>query len=104
MKYLVNVSDNWADEMDVEGFSIWDQKTYDEFMDLFNKYWDENGFLEIYIGTNEFIEYGSKEDLLNCFKFIEITDDEAYVLKQFFGESFGDFNPDYIAECLSYID
>lgn len=77
--YLAKYDDNWADEFDVSGHCVIDEKTYEKL----TKKLITNPSFTMYIGTNEDIEYGedgqSAEDAID---FQEITQDEYNVLKK----------------------
>jgi hypothetical protein len=83
---LIKWDSNWADEMDIDGFMIVDKTTSDKFKKQLKDY---NSSFEVYVGTNEDIEYGSGEELLKELTFKTITEDEAKVIKKFFGNSGG---------------
>jgi hypothetical protein len=85
-KVLVIWKANWADEMDIEGFKIYDEadwKSYETELKARERKFD------IYIGTNEEIRYDDGKDLLNSLKVKKITDDEAKTIKKLFGDEFG---------------
>ena len=138
-KYLVKYHSNYADEMMVEGFKIYDSKTnfendiqnildencnipieefiteiieeaverYEEEQDEYNNIEElieyeysevfkfKNKFyfsdFEIYIGTNESIEYSTIKDFLEDFECIEISNEAAEQIKKMFGTKFGIF-------------
>ena len=84
MMWLVKLTDNWADEMDIEGFSIMSTgqftlwaKTVEEVA----KKIDEGHSFEWYFGTNECIVWNSGKDFKEAFSCEVITDEEAEVLK-----------------------
>lgn len=83
---LIKWDSNWADEMDIEGFLIISKTKADNFKKQLKDY---DSSFEVYVGTNEDIEYGSGEELLNELTFKSITTEEAKVIKKFFGESGG---------------
>lgn len=85
MMWLVKLTDNWADEMDLEGFSIMSTgqftlwaKTVEEVA----KKIDEGRSFEWYFGTNEWIVWNSGKDFKEAFSCEVITDEEAEVLKR----------------------
>lgn len=85
MMWLVKLADNWADEMDIEGFSVMSTneciqwaKTIEEVA----KKIDEGQSFEWYIGTNEWIDWQSGKDFKEAFSCEIITDEEAEVLKR----------------------
>lgn len=83
---LIKWDSNWADEMSIDGFIITSKSSADSF----KKQLKECKYsFEVYVGTNEDIEYGSGEELLNELTFKKITEEEANVIKKFFGGSGG---------------
>jgi len=81
-KVLVTFTDNWADEMDVVGFSILtkEQWEYKKLELQHTEFPQEVGF-----GTNESNEYESAEEFLSRFKVQPISDETEITLKQLFG-------------------
>lgn len=91
-KPLIKWSDNWADEMDLNGFHIMSEKAWSAFLKLLDD------AIEIYtkhssnlfqcfdfgVGTNEEITYKSKEDFLNSFEIEEIDEDVERIIKDNF--------------------
>lgn len=138
-KILVKYNSNWADEITIEGFKIYDSKTnfendiqkildescnipteefiteiieeaiegYEEEQDEYNsieelieyeysevfKFKDKFYFsdFEIYIGTNESVEYSTIKDFLEDFECIEILNEAAEQIEKIFGTKFGIF-------------
>jgi len=87
---LVKFDDNWADEMDVSGFKLYDN--IDAWNAAIAKFKekrkiDEENYFEVYFGTNEWIEYDSLDEFLNNFKVIEISDTDAAVIGAMFPEA-----------------
>ena len=71
MYYLVKYNDNWADEIDIEGFALFTEEEYDEFISMINKVCDllrAGKTFEYYIGTNEFIIHDHEAFFIGCFK------------------------------------
>jgi len=62
-KFLVRYSDNWADEMDLTGFSIHGENELNGMLDKLEERLEERPF-EFCVGTNEFIEYNSYPDAI----------------------------------------
>jgi hypothetical protein len=86
-KVLVIFKDNWADEMDIEGFDILtkDQWEYKK-LELEHTQFPQ----DVGLGTNESNDYESAEQFLAMFKVIPISDEEEKIIKKCFGEySFG---------------
>ena len=71
MYYLVKYDDSWDDEMDVNGFALFTQEEYDEFIPMVNKVCDllrAGEILEYYVGTNELIMHDYERYFAECFK------------------------------------
>lgn len=79
---LVRFKDNWADEMDVCGFSFFDKFAWDNVLTAINNHerWPE----EIGFGTNESNEYRTAQDLINEYKVVEVTQDEKDTIQRLF--------------------
>ena len=88
--YLVKFRDNWADEMDIEGFNLMTKKEFKEFMKELKEN-DNDGIYCVSFGSNEWNEYESWENLESRFTCIEITKEEASVIRNTIGEEFGIF-------------
>jgi hypothetical protein len=81
--FLVQFKNNWSDEFDVEGFRVFDQDELAEFyslLDLPNMFPNEYEF-----GTNELIEFDTKEEYLECLTIGQIAVNEAKFLRKVFG-------------------
>lgn len=94
---LVKYSDNWADEMDVEGCRVYRKSEWDIFCKAAKMEFKENGSYVYYVGTNEDIEYRSYEDFMSQFEVKSITKDQLDVIEKlgldcmgFFPESIGE--------------
>ena len=85
--YLVKFYDNWADEMYIEGFDIITKEEKKQFDKAINE--DLVFPVEVYFGTNEENTYESAEDVLNCYTFTPLLDEEAETIKKFFGNAYG---------------
>ncbi len=95
--YLYTFSDNWADEMDVQGFAIMTEKQKDISLSAIRRYYKNGG--EISFGTNESNDYDSLEDVLACVEFKEISKSEyESVLNVFEGSTMGELGPLKILE------
>lgn len=83
MKYfLIKFSDNWADEMDIRGFETFTESEYNEYISQLDKI---EYPVEVGIGTNESLEYLSKEDYLRKLTVVEIEQSELDTLNKLFG-------------------
>jgi hypothetical protein len=84
-KFLLTYGDNWADEMDIDGCCILSEKELDKF----NKSVENFTGGEFWIGTNESIEYDDKDSINGVYDIVEITPDEAKILKKLDLETMG---------------
>ena len=80
-KVLIIFKDNWADEMDIEGFSIiskdeWEYKKLELKHTQFPR--------EVGFGTNEDNDYDNAKHFLSMFQAQEISDDEEQIIKKLF--------------------
>lgn len=90
MKYfLVTFDDNWADEMDIEGFAV---ATEDQ-LELFKRdLMAANYPTEIYIGSNQSIGYNDFDDYWACVDHEEITLEEYNLISKLFSAKFETYN------------
>lgn len=86
MKLLI-LNDNWADEIECEGFMVVTEEEYKDWNDWLDKQTD----FEFSIGTNEDLCYDDKADLLSKVTVKDISDDEAKYLTDTLGKWFGIF-------------
>lgn len=86
--YIVKFVDNWADEMDVAGFYIYEKTTWDELKTNIENIKTK---MEFSIGTNEELEYRNGKELLNSFVEIPLTFEKYEIILQLFpGGMFGE--------------
>lgn len=93
MFYYVHYIDNWADEMELEGFALMDEKEYEHYVATVNAIITdmECGQPFIYqVGSNEEIEYNNVDDFLSAF---ETSEFEEYPegIEMVFGKKFPEF-------------
>lgn len=89
---LVLFEDNWADEMDLEGFKVMRKSEWEQTAAEFRESKENSeSVIEFYFGTNEYNEYDSVDDALACFTVTEMTDDDAEFLEKLFPGGFGPF-------------
>ena len=90
--YLYKFEDNWADEMDLEGFAILTETEKDIALARIRKEYKHGG--TIGFGTNEDNEYDSLSDVMDTVSFKEITAVEYNAIKKAFGAtSMGETGP-----------
>lgn len=92
MKYfLITEYNNWADEFDLEKFTIWKANSEEEVKkEILENFLDGEEFpKEVYFGTNESIEIEDEKSLFDCLEIIEITKSNADVITRLLGDSFG---------------
>jgi hypothetical protein len=84
MKQLVKFSDNWADEFNVEAFTVWDleetQRYFEVAQILFDLFDGEE--FEVGFGTNQNLEFSDYKDFRNHFEVINLEDGEARVFQK----------------------
>jgi len=79
---LLKFADNWADEMDVEGFLVVTEAHWAERQAAIQAQTSE---LSLSIGTNEALEWADGEELLACIEVRELSEAETQVLASTFG-------------------
>jgi len=85
---LIKFEGNWADEMDIYGFTIMTVKQWEYKK---NEIRHTPLPIEVCFGTNESEEYETHEEYLRNFKVIEITKAEVKVLKKLFLFNLSDY-------------
>lgn len=93
MFYYVHYIDNWADEMELEGFALMDEKEYEHYVATVNAIIAdiESGLPFVYqVGSNEEIEYNNINGFLGAF---EVSEFEEYPegIEMIFGKKFPEF-------------
>lgn len=88
---LVKLDTNWADEMDIEGFALFEPDAWEEAKEEYKKAFKHEPCQTLYVGTNEYIQYESYEDYMNDLTAIEITDEEAQVIEKYFTQEYSFF-------------
>lgn len=88
MRYiLVKFNDNWADEMDIDGFKVMTEERHKKALASLDG--PETFPFEAYFGTNESNLYEDKDQFLRNFEFIPVDESFALELKQHFPYGFG---------------
>jgi hypothetical protein len=84
--YLAKFSDNWADEIDLHGFVLTDDK--EELLKTTREWFKEcEGHMGF--GSNQGKQYRSYEEMMKRISFKKMTKDEYQTLKKFFPSSYG---------------
>ncbi|MEY4572904.1 MAG: hypothetical protein RLZ10_2161 [Bacteroidota bacterium] len=86
--HLVQFSDCWADEFDVEGFCVMSNEEIADWKQRFEEIFDKYGEYEYSFGTNEGIDYKNIDDLMRNFVFIPIDEVSANLLKGCFTSTY----------------
>ena len=94
-KVIAIFEDNWADEMDVQGFVILTEKRWEAYKASGIA---KNRRFSLCVGSNEDIEYQNGKELLKNIKVRPITNEEEKTITKIFGDSFGTTN------FLSYLE
>ena len=95
MKYFIATeSGNYADEFDLEKMQLVKAKSREEalervFADALADDEEEEWPKEFYFGTNEAVEYDSKEELFEAISLQELTKQEYDTIEKYLGTSFG---------------
>ena len=96
--YMLTWKANWADEMDVNGFIILNEKEYEKFIKNSKKasrmsvvigLKSRNSF-EVGVGSDEYIYYDNTDELFNSIFVEKITEEEYEVFKNHNLISFGE--------------
>lgn len=83
---LIEFNDNWADEMDVSGFSVCTIEEWEKNKALIEAY---TGEIILCIGTNEELEFDNGNDFLSHLTITEISDRDEKVITKHFGSAYG---------------
>ena len=105
MMWLVKFADNWADEMDIEGFSIMSTGQFTQWaktVEEVAKKIDEGHNFEWYIGTNERIGWKSGENFKKAFNCEVISNEEANILKRLLLEGVDSYGLFPSGETMTY--
>lgn len=98
-RYLLTYSDNWADEMDIDGHVVLTEREYREFKKSLEQC---DGFC-FCIGTNEDIDYDDGSDAEDVISVQKITEEEYKVLENLGLLSAG-FAEDFIEQLMQSVE
>lgn len=88
--YMLTWQANWADEMNVNGFIILNEKEYEKFIENSKKASKSRNSFEIGVGSNEDIYYENIDELFDSIFIEKITEEEYEVFKNHDLISFGE--------------
>lgn len=89
---LIKTSFDYADEFNVVGYDIITEKQFEEDKELVHEVLSRRGEVECYFGTNEYIPITSPEDFYSQLNVKTISEEDAEVIKQHLGTSYGTFS------------
>jgi hypothetical protein len=86
MKQLVKIDACWADEFNVEAFTVWDLEETQRYFEVAQILFDllDGKEFEVGFGTNESLTFYDYKDFRNCFSVTNLEDSEAQVLQKHF--------------------
>lgn len=103
--YLAKYEDNWADEFNIYGFEIMDQRQYDFLNVAIDNMIDKVGEFNYYFGTNEDIDYTSTAKIRRALTFQVISKEEFETLKKLGLGCFGkDFASSLVERYVDYME
>ena len=96
--YICKYDSNYADEFDLEGFSLFTEKEYKEYFNTIPKldFYDK----DIYFGTNECQNFSNVDELNNDLDWYELTKKEYKSVKNLLGKEYGTLTPRNILDNL----
>lgn len=80
--YLIKYKGNYADEFNVESFSVVTVEEYNGFVEAMSKVEDNDGCFEIGVGTNEFIEYDNIDEYKGDITITKISESDYETFKK----------------------
>jgi hypothetical protein len=84
-KVLVMFNGNWADEMDINGFDLYDEAEWRRVKKIINGYEDD---FTLSVGSNEDMEFNTGEDFLNSITVKKLSAAEAKTIDKLFDGSY----------------
>lgn len=88
-QFLVKTSTNWADEMDLDGFIILDEKELEEAKKEMGELAADDFEAEVSVGTNEEMDIEAEEVLDELNSAIELTPEEYENISRLIGTRYG---------------
>ena len=80
---IVRYDGNWRDEMDIQGFVVMTDAEWKEHLRIVKERY-ANSHFEIYIGTNEYIEFDGYADYKDSIETKKLSETESEVLRKLF--------------------
>lgn len=103
-QFLVKTSTNWADEIDLEGFIILDEKELEEATKEMADLAAEDFEAEVSIGTNEEMDVEASDVLDELNNAIELTPEEYEKVSRLIGTKYGFSLYDLFKNCSDLED
>lgn len=103
-QYLIKTSTNWADEIDLDGFIILDEKELEEAKKEMADLAAEDFEAEVSIGTNEEIDVEASEVLVELNDAVELTPAEYENISRLIGTRYGFSLYDLFKNCSDLED
>lgn len=83
-KLLVSFIADWSDEFEMKGFRVYESKeALDEVIFKIREHFKTRETYEESFGSNESFIWKSANELINCFRSTEISDEEAAVIEKY---------------------
>ena len=101
MKQLVKFNACWADEFNVEAFTLWDLEETQRYFEVAQILFDlfDGKEFEVGFGTNQDLEFSDYKDFRNHFEVINIEDSEARVFQMCFPHYDPEHPPEFGTGC-----
>lgn len=103
-QFLVKTSTNWADEIDLEGFIILDEKELEEATKEMADLAAEDFEAEVSVGTNEEMDVEASDVLDELNNAIELTPEEYEKVSRLIGTKYGFSLYDLFKNCSDLED
>lgn len=103
-QFLIKTSTNWADEIDLEGFIVLDEKELEEATKEMADLAADDFEAEVSVGTNEEMDVEAAEVLEELNNAIELTPEEYENISRLIGTRFGFSLYDVFKNCSDLDD
>lgn len=105
MKKLLKFSDWYVDDFPVMGFTITDQEGWDVLQDICKDIdsifkIEDYHYLYVEFGAEQELEYHCAAEILDHIEVTDISEQQAEMIKSFFGETYGFFPGKFLADYL----